>query len=74
MDRKNSILIVEDHALTLFALKASLKSADFIDKIQEASCAKDAYEILENNKISLIIMDIGLPDINGIEATKFIKE
>ena len=49
MDSKNNILIVEDHALTLFALKTSLNSQEFIDKIFEASSAQDGYKILDEN-------------------------
>lgn len=74
MDKKKSILIVEDHALTLFALKTSLSSLDFIEKIYDAQNAKDAYNILQKNKIDLIILDLGLPEIDGIEALQTIRE
>lgn len=70
---KNNILIVEDHALTSFALKTTLSVQDYTNEIFEAACAQDAYKILENNKIDLVLMDIGLPDVNGIDATKHIK-
>ena len=71
---KNNILIVEDHALTLFALKTTLSSQSYANKIFEAANAQDAYKIIEENKIDLVLMDIGLPDINGIEATKYIRQ
>ena len=74
MDKKSNVLITEDHALTLFALKTSLSSLDFIGEIFEANCANDAYEIIKNNDIDLVLMDLGLPDINGVEASKKIKE
>lgn len=74
MDKKYSILIVEDHALTLFALKTSLSSFDLLDELFDADNANDAYKILKKNKIDLIIMDLGLPDIDGVEATKKIRE
>ena len=72
MDMKN-ILIIEDHALTSFALKTTLSIQSYSKEIFEATNASDAYKIIEENKIDLILMDIGLPDINGIEATKYIK-
>ena len=72
MDKKN-ILIVEDHALTSFALKTTLSAQDYTENIYESTNAPDAYEIIKKYKIDLVIMDIGLPDINGIEATKHIK-
>ena len=74
MNNKKNVLIVEDHALTAFALKTSLNTLDFCGEIFEAACASDAYKILGKNKIDLILMDLGLPDIDGVEATKKIKQ
>ncbi len=69
-----NILIVEDHELTRFGLKTSFKGLMFIDKIYEADSAETAIDILKKNKIDLVIMDLGLPNMNGIEATAKIKE
>ena len=74
MDNQKNVLIVEDHALTAFALKTSLKTLNFCKEIYEAPCAESAFKILEENKIDLILMDLGLPDINGVEATKKIRK
>lgn len=74
MSSKHNILIVEDHALTRFALKTSLRDADFIDNVFEAACAQEAYEQLALNNIDLVIMDLGLPGINGVQATQEIKK
>lgn len=74
MGKKYNILIVEDHALTRFALKTSLRDADFVENIYEASCAQEAYEQLATSDIQLVIMDLGLPGINGVKATQEIKK
>lgn len=74
MGKKYNILIVEDHALTRFALKTSLREADFVDNVFEASCAQEAYEQLALSNIQLVIMDLGLPGINGVKATQEIKK
>ena len=74
MDKKSNILIVEDHALTLFALKTSLSCADFVDEVLDADSAKNAYEILNNNLIDLVLLDLGLPEVDGVEALKAIRE
>ena len=77
---KNNILIIEDHALTRFGLKTAFEmssvddSSDFVGKIYEASNAQKGIETVEKEKIDIVLMDLGLPDINGIEATKIIKE
>ena len=69
---KKNILIVEDHELTRFGLKTTFEDVDFIGTIYEASSAEEALEIFKNNEIDLVIMDLGLPNMNGIEATKAI--
>ena len=70
---KSNILIIEDHELTRFGLKTAFESCDYVEMIFEAESAEIGLEIQENNKIDLIIMDLGLPGINGIEATKRAK-
>jgi len=70
---KSNILIVEDHELTRFGLKTTFDGVDFIDAVFEADNAEKAIEIFNNNRIDLIIMDLGLPNLNGIDATKKIR-
>ena len=71
---KKNILIVEDHELTRFGLKTTFEDIDFVDVIYEASSAEDALEIFKNNSIDIVIMDLGLPNMNGIDATQAIHE
>ena len=70
---KHNILIVEDHELTRFGLKTTFEGVDYVNTIFEAKSAEDAYIIVKENQIDLVIMDLGLPEIDGIEATKEIK-
>ncbi len=70
---KNNILIIEDHELTRFGLKTAFEGCDFIDKIYEAESAEKGLEIASAEDVNLIIMDLGLPGMNGIEATKKVK-
>ena len=69
-----NILIVEDHELTRFGLKTTFEGVDYIDEIFEADSAESAIEIFNNNHIDVIIMDLGLPKMNGIDATKQIRQ
>lgn len=71
---ETNILIVEDHELTRFGLKTAFETYDFVKEIYEADSAEKAIEIVNSNNIDLIIMDLGLPGMNGIEATQKIKE
>ena len=71
---ETSILIVEDHELTRFGLKTAFETCDFVKEIYEAESAEKAIEIVTENHVDLIVMDLGLPGMNGIEATQKIKE
>lgn len=74
VEKKYNLLIVEDHELTRFGLKTTFGDVDFIQNIYEAISAEDAYVIVKNNHIDVIIMDLGLPEVDGITAIKCIKE
>lgn len=67
--KKSNLLIIEDHELTRFALKTAFDGADFVENLYEADSAEAGIQIFKENKIDLIIMDLGLPNMNGIEAT-----
>jgi len=70
---KTNILIVEDHELTRFGLKTAFDGVDYVGEIYEAESAEKALEIFAENPIDVVIMDLGLPNMNGIEATKQIR-
>lgn len=71
--QKYNLLLVEDHVLIRFGLKTALEVKDYVGEIYEASSAEEAISITETNHIDGIVMDIGLPNANGIEATEKIK-
>lgn len=68
-----NILIVEDHELTRFGLKTAFEASDLSGEIYEAESAEKALELVSQKQVDLIIMDLGLPGMNGIEATEEIK-
>jgi DNA-binding NarL/FixJ family response regulator len=70
---KKNILIIEDHELTRFGLKTTFEGVGFIGTVFEAESAEKGIEIFNENPIDLVIMDLGLPNINGIDATRKIK-
>lgn len=67
------VLLVEDHALTRFGLKTALETKDYISAILEASTGEEAVEIVKKELVDAAIIDLGLPNINGIETTRKIK-
>ena len=66
-----SILIIEDDITIRTGLKYCLECEYF--NVYEASSGQEALKIIKNN-INLVLLDVDLPDINGIELFKKIKE
>ena len=66
------ILIAEDSAVTRAFLVSTLEEIEDFD-IVEASTGFEALKQLPRKKFSLIITDINMPDINGLELINFVK-
>lgn len=64
------ILLVEDQKLMRIGIKSLFCDYPEMEVIAEASNGKEAIEKSKLNKPDVVLMDLGLPDINGIEATK----
>ncbi len=69
-----SVVIVEDFKLTRVGLRCALNSNEDIEVIGESENANDGLSIIAKNTPDVVLMDLGLPDMNGIEATLKVKE
>ncbi len=67
-----NILVVDDIFTNRLLLRESVKL--LCDNYYEAKNGKEAIEILEANPIDIILMDIEMPIMNGLETTKYIRE
>ena len=68
------ILLVEDHKLMRVGLKSLFEEHKELEVISEAQSGKEAIENFKISHPDVVLMDIGLPDMNGIEAAKKILE
>jgi NarL family two-component system response regulator LiaR len=71
LNEKNKIkvLIVDDHPVVRNGLITFLENYDDINIIGEAENGKEAIEFCENSKTDVVLMDIRMPKLSGIEAT-----
>ncbi len=67
------VLLVEDHTMTRLGLQMVLESSENIKVIGEAADGKKGVELAKELNPDVILMDIGLPEMDGIEATGLIK-
>lgn len=72
--KKIRVLTVEDHSMTRLGLRIALEKSENIEIAGEASDGVTAVDIAVKEKPDVILMDIGLPYMDGITATEKIKE
>lgn len=71
---KIRVLIVDDQTIIRDGLRALLEIYPDIQVVGEASNGEDAYEQVKQQHPDIILMDIRMPGINGVEATRRIKQ
>ena len=67
------ILIADDHALILGGIRALLTEIEGVTIVGEATNGRDAVAMAKAERPNLVIMDISMKELNGIEATAQIK-
>ncbi|MCH4552870.1 MULTISPECIES: response regulator transcription factor [Aestuariibaculum] len=69
-----NVVLADDHVLVRDGIKALLEDQDGIKVIDEASNGLEALEVIKKQNPHLLIVDIRMPEMNGIEVVQKIKE
>jgi two-component system, NarL family, response regulator LiaR len=70
---KISVVLIEDHDLSRIGLCAALKQYSGIEIVDSAANGNDGLEKIKTRQPDVALVDIGLPDIDGIEVTQQLK-
>ena len=68
---KKRVLVIEDNELNMKLVRSLLKLGDY--EVMEAVDAESGIDLLKDNGADLILMDVQLPGMDGLEATRVIK-
>src|SRR5690606_532823 len=69
-----NVVLADDHVLVRDGIKALLEDQQGIRVIDEASNGKEAIEVIAKNKPHILIVDIRMPEMNGIEVVRIIND
>lgn len=68
------VMIVDDHAIVREGMKKILSLCTGIEIVSEASNGREALEVLEIQPVDIVLIDIRMPVMDGVKATKYIKD
>lgn len=68
------VMIVDDHPVTRDGLRAALGTAEDVEVVGEASSGEEAVKVVNEVEPDVVFMDVRMPGMNGIEATKAIRQ
>ncbi len=70
---RTNIIICDDHKMIRTGIRAYLEGKKQYNVVAEASDGFEALSILENNDIDLVLTDINMPNLNGLDLIKMMK-
>jgi DNA-binding NarL/FixJ family response regulator len=68
------IIIADDHPIFRGGLHAVLKKLPFVSKVSEAADGREVIALLSKEHYDIVLMDVQMEPMNGIEATKIVRE
>lgn len=67
------VMIADDHPVVRRGIKLILSEELKLNHFEEARCAKEVLAYINNKKLDILILDINLPDMNGLEVLRQVK-
>ncbi len=74
MQRKTTVLLADDHSVVRKGFGLILSAHDDLEVIGEASNGREAVELAEKLKPDVVVIDVSMPELNGIEGTRRIAQ
>ncbi len=65
-----TVVVIDDHPVVRAGLKAVLSTAADISVTAEGACGADALRLVEERQPDVLVLDLNLPDMNGLEVTR----
>jgi DNA-binding NarL/FixJ family response regulator len=73
-DQKINVAIVDDHTIFRTGMKNIVRKLPMINHIYEASNGNEAIAVVETNEVDLLLLDIEMPYLNGVDTAKYMKK
>jgi DNA-binding NarL/FixJ family response regulator len=67
------LLIVDDHAVVRTGVREFLAATDGLEVLGEAATGEEALAMVREKSVNIVLLDVSLPDLNGMEVLKRIK-
>ena len=74
MEASLKVLIADDHPLMLQGIRRALEASEDIDVVGEARCGEELLALAERRKPDLVLLDVHMPGLNGLECVAALKE
>jgi two-component system response regulator NreC len=72
MRNHTTVLLVDDHAMVRDGIRSLLEQSDRIEVIAEAQNGREGVALAAKHAPDIVLIDISMPDLNGLEATRLI--